>query len=566
MKALTMKALAVLTILAALGACSMGGAGGDSLSADPNPPTQQAPSLAVTGMSPADNTATNAVSTALSWDAVSEATGYEVQLAETEAGVPTALVESVATTSFDPPSSSANFWYWRVRAVDGDEFGPWSAISSFAVGWNSATIPSATVFGVDATTNITDDTTPTFQWDPVPGAVSYVLSLRSSSLQNNTSQSSAVNNISEPPYTLDFPLTNDTTYTWSVHAVDADQNSTTATSDATFTVAWRGNGPADGFRFVGELMYLRTAVSDPNRRSEFAGGSYRLGGDIDMFGIWTPIGTESAPFTGTFDGAGYTITGLTTRGTSDVQGFFGVVNGGHIINVNLRNVDIEGRNSIGGLVGRIEGGTVSGSFVTGWVDGSQDVGGLVGTVERGSISNSDAYVEVTGGLFVGGLSGSVSDGSTVSGSYTVGTVSALSTAGGLVGFVAGSTVSDSYAATTISSDNSGGLVGWLEGGTVSRSYATGFVSSEDNSDNTALGGLVGEISGNNATVSDSFYDQTTTGQSQRDDTDTGRGVPKTTAEMKNQATFTNSNWDFDTVWAIDPTNNIGYPYLQANPR
>ena len=496
MKQLIMKVLAVLALLAALGACSMGGAGGDS-----PPPAQPVPTLDdVTGILPADDTATNDASITLSWNAVSDATGYEVQLAQTEAGVPTAPVQSVATTSFDPRNSSAHFWYWRVRAVDGDEFGPWSALSSFAVRWTSATIPNATV-SVNATTNVTDDTTPTFQWDPVPGAVRYELSV--------TSVSPPIS-VSEPTHTLTRALRNDIVYTWNVRAVgtvDGAESFTAATPDATFTVAWRSNGPADGFRFEEELQDLREAVN--GQFGDFAGGNYRLGGDITVLGIWTPIGTEIAPFGGTFDGAGYTITGLTTIGQSfDLRGFFGVVNRGHITNLTLRDVNIRGRGFIGGLVGSLNRGTVSRSSVTGAVTGSNtslgaSVGGLVGSLNLGSmVFDSYADVVVTGGSDVGGLVGSVNQDSTVS-----------------------------------------------------RSYAIGSVSSQ----NTERGGLVGSVEGSNNTVSDSFYDLTTTGQSD----DTGKGDPKTTADMQNQATFT--NWDFATIWAIDPNINNGYPYLRAIP-
>ena len=78
------------------------------------------------------------------------------------------------------------------------------------------------------------------------------------------------------------------------------------------------------------------------------------------------------------------------------------------------------------------------------------------------------------------------------------------------------------------------------------------------------GGLVGTISG--GTITDSFYDTTTSGQS-----DTGKGTGKTTAEMKTLATFTDTattglstSWDFDTIWNIDNTSTInnGYPYLR----
>ena len=78
------------------------------------------------------------------------------------------------------------------------------------------------------------------------------------------------------------------------------------------------------------------------------------------------------------------------------------------------------------------------------------------------------------------------------------------------------------------------------------------------------GGLVGHNL--NSTITDSFYDATTSGQS-----DTGKGTGKTTAQMKTLATFTDTattglstSWDFDTIWDIDNTSTInsGYPYLR----
>jgi hypothetical protein len=39
-------------------------------------------------------------------------------------------------------------------------------------------------------------------------------------------------------------------------------------------------------------------------------------------------------------------------------------------------------------------------------------------------------------------------------------------------------------------------------------------------------------------------------------------IPKTTAEMKTKETFTSATWDFDSIWAISPNINNGYPYLK----
>ena len=66
-----------------------------------------------------------------------------------------------------------------------------------------------------------------------------------------------------------------------------------------------------------------------------------------------------------------------------------------------------------------------------------------------------------------------------------------------------------------------------------------------------IGGLIGAFTGEE--VSKSYYDINTSGRS-----DTIQGTPKTTAEMMQQATFV--NWDFNTIWAID--EGISYPHLR----
>ena len=87
--------------------------------------------------------------------------------------------------------------------------------------------------------------------------------------------------------------------------------------------------------------------------------------------------------------------------------------------------------------------------------------------------------------------------------------------------------------------------------TILNSYSTGSVVTSS----SGRGGLVGGTI--YTTINNSFYDATTSGQS-----DTGKGIGKTTAEMKTEATFT--NWDFDTIWDIDTSGTIngGYPYLR----
>src|SRR5699024_7209080 len=110
-------------------------------------------------------------------------------------------------------------------------------------------------------------------------------------------------------------------------------------------------------------------------------------------------------------------------------------------------------------------------------------------------------------------------------------------------------ISDVYATGSVNGTQEvGGLIGRDQGGSIKNSYATGKVSTPTH----WSGGLIG-VAGNDITINDSLYDKETSEQSD----DTGKGTPKTTAEMKIHATFT--NWDFDNVWDL-PAGD--YPRLQ----
>jgi len=117
---------------------------------------------------------------------------------------------------------------------------------------------------------------------------------------------------------------------------------------------------------------------------------------------------------------------------------------------------------------------------------------------------------------------------------------------GLFGYVsAGGTVTNCYATGAVTGDYVGGLVG-VNYGTVTNCYATGAVTGD-----YVGGGLVGY---NDGTVTASYYDTTTTGQADN----TGKGAPRTTAAMYQQATFT--GWDFGVVWTI--IEDTDYPRLE----
>lgn len=121
--------------------------------------------------------------------------------------------------------------------------------------------------------------------------------------------------------------------------------------------------------------------------------------DINLSGIrnFEPIGVFGNNFTGDFDGGGYTINNLTVaKGTTDYVGLFGRVEGATFKNIGLEDVNIKGRNNIGGLVGYQKGSSITNSYATGQVSGSRDVGGLAGGQDDYSVLNSYYDTQTTG--------------------------------------------------------------------------------------------------------------------------------------------------------------------------
>ena len=155
--------------------------------------------------------------------------------------------------------------------------------------------------------------------------------------------------------------------------------------------------------------------------------------DLTLTGEWTPIGTESQPYTGTFNGKDKTITGLTVNqeGTNYVGliGYLG--SGGKVQNVTLTDVSVTGYWYVGGVVG-YNGGTMTGCTVSGSVSGDSSVGGVVGW-NGGTVTACYATSDVSGYSDVGGVAGRNYYG-TVTGCTSSGSVSGSLNVGGVVGY------------------------------------------------------------------------------------------------------------------------------------
>ena len=167
--------------------------------------------------------------------------------------------------------------------------------------------------------------------------------------------------------------------------------------------AWAAQSTPPAVAEMGVTTYddLHTALEAAKN-----GGTVKLLRDVELTDTWTPVGTSSEPFKGTFDGDGHKITGLKITSGSYI-GLFGYVGEGATIkNVNLVGANVSGGERVGALIGQIIGGaTVSNCTVdsTSVVTGSSsNTGGLIGEATGNIAVNLDyltnhAAVENTAG-------------------------------------------------------------------------------------------------------------------------------------------------------------------------
>lgn len=215
--------------------------------------------------------------------------------------------------------------------------------------------------------------------------------------------------------------------------------------------------------------------------------------------------------------------------------------------------NVKGENkSVGGLVGKSYGKIIDSSAEASVTGTDWDVGGLVGN-SFGNITESYATGDVTGGeYYTGGLVGSHYG--NITESYATGDVDGEKRVGGLAGHNRISwyknpvTITDSYATGDVSASRKrvGGLVG-LNKGQIETSFAVGEVTGASH-----VGGLVGDTSGI-GTVTDSYWDTNTTGQSSSDG-----GTGLTTADMTGSGAL-NNMFGSNSVWGTTGD----YPVLQA---
>ncbi len=242
-------------------------------------------------------------------------------------------------------------------------------------------------------------------------------------------------------------------YTYTVSLAAAKDPGYTIEGDGSYTVT-----TDDGLRNVAKLVN-EEGKTDIN---------ITLDTDLTLTGEWTPIGTESQPYTGTFDGNNYTITGLTVNQTRNYVGLIGCIGSdGTVKNVKLENVNITGDGYFVGGVAGTNYGTIENCSVDGTLTNYvQYLGGVVGD-NYGSIIGCSSSGTITGtGPNVGGIGGQ-SVGGTIMACYSVANIKGRSSSGGVLGQTNRETVVIAcyHAKGNVTGEQSriGGVIGWNYG-------------------------------------------------------------------------------------------------------
>ncbi len=220
---------------------------------------------------------------------------------------------------------------------------------------------------------------------------------------------------------------------------------------------------------------------------------------------WTPIGSEAAPFSGTFDGSNYTVSGMSITTAADYIGLFGYV------------------------TGTVENMTVNGSIIV--TGNTMNVGGIAGTVNNGTLSHLTSYVYILDYDSTKGCAGGVAaeaagtdgtSGSTVEYCVYKGSLSAIGTldcVGGIVGYMNAAAISNCANLGTVDTTNgtaaasagiyTGGIVSYCNNSNavITNCYNYGTVNGAgtNTSDDCYTGAIIGRINKSIGSLTNCYY-------------------------------------------------------------
>ena len=369
-----------------------------------------------------------------------------------------------------------------------------------------------------------------------------------------------------------------------------------------------GSGTAEDPFLITSTAHLEHLAALVNYGIDFSGQELLQIGDLTFHCTaedpWVPIGTENAPFRGSYNGNGYTISGLYAAGTDlEPVGLFGAAEGATIACIDLADSAFSG-GTVGAIAGRIEycgvvdcctAGDVSVSLTS----ESGVAGGIIGLVadpsaaELSQIGFCSNEAPVTCEAYdgrIGGIIGRSNDSTAqVVACRNSAAISSSSTdityleAGGIAGTMSGGYIfqcADTGSVSCGDMGRSGGILGSGSSTVIQGCYATGPVASYAGGNGS--GGIVSYLTGSSSRIAQCYFGGTLPSGNQRapiaiscpSGTVSSTYYPEsvstifvtsgttelTEAQMKTASSFV--GWDFEKVWTFVEGENNGYPVLR----
>lgn len=246
-----------------------------------------------------------------------------------------------------------------------------------------------------------------------------------------------------------------------------------------------------------------------NAGNSFEGKTVVLGSDISVSDSFVPVGKKNAPFSGTFDGNGKTVSGISLD--CDYAGLFGYTDGAEISALTVSG-EFDAESYAGAVAAYAKDTVIENCICESGVYAFSYAGGIAGYIESGKIADCEStdfaavygYSEATGGI--AGFSGA-----DIEGCKNNAAISGVKNVGGIVGEAAGNITScENLVAVYASSMNLGGIAGICDG-EIAYCVNKGKVSPEQGASVSNAGGIAGMLRGASVKESASYAAVNATG-------------------------------------------------------
>jgi hypothetical protein len=161
--------------------------------------------------------------------------------------------------------------------------------------------------------------------------------------------------------------------------------------------------------------------------------------------------------------------------------------------------NLTGNRQVGGIVGLSEGRVIKGSVNMGTITGKEFVGGIIGESREkdSAISSCANNGEVRGNSALGGIAGKITGG-TITRCTNTAKIPGVEQAGGIAGYSESVTIKgcDNSGAVEVSRDGGGGIAGWTKNSSIIASRNTAPVTAKNNHS----GGVIGFNNDSNVTA------------------------------------------------------------------